>query len=160
MLWTQGKIEAGQPAESFCVLLCCASAAVRATDPDIASMVHIAEGGNNENSVWFLDKVLSRDVKFDVIGESYYPEWHGTPTNLKNNLTALVNKYHKPVMVVEYQQYKEEVNEIVKNLPEGLGMGTFIWEATSPRWGNLFDENGATNENINMSDTFYNTYKQ
>lgn len=160
MLWPQGALKDGESAESFCVLLRCASAAVRATDPDITIMVHIAEGGNNQNSVWFLDKILSRDVKFDVIGESYYPEWHGTPEDLKNNLTSLATRYKKPIIVVEYQDYKKEVNEIVKGLPDHLGLGTFIWEATSPRWGNLFDKDGATNENIDIYPAFFENYKQ
>lgn len=35
-------------------------------------MIHIACGGQNPESVAFFDKIISRDVKFDVIGQSYY----------------------------------------------------------------------------------------
>ncbi|KAA6345818.1 Arabinogalactan Endo-beta-1 4-galactanase [termite gut metagenome] len=146
MLWAQGKIEDSYI--PFGVLLRCASAGVRAADPSIMIMVHIACGGQNKESVAFLDKILSRDVKFDIIGQSYYPEWHGTLDDLKNNLTDLAIRYEKPIIVVEYQKYPKEVNEIVKALPNGLGWGTFIWEATSPRWGNLFDKEGKTTETM------------
>ena len=159
MLWPEGKI-LGDSAESFSVLLRCASAAVRAADPNIKIMVHIAEGGDNEHSVQFFDKIISRDVVFDIIGQSYYPEWHGTLDSLEHNLNALASRYDKPIVVVEYKEHKREVNEIVKNLPNGLGMGTFIWEATSPRWGNLFDGNGAANENIEIYPEFYANYNK
>ena len=35
------------------------------------------------------------------------------------------------------------IERIVSSLPDGLGRGTFIWEATSPDWGKLFDRSGA-----------------
>src|SRR6185437_4512254 len=158
MVWPQGKIDDIKTAESFCVLLRGASAGVRAADPNIKIMVHIACGGQNEKSVAFFDKIISRDVKFDVIGQSYYPKYHGTLEDLKYNLTDLANRYRKPVVVVEYQQYRKEVNEIVKNLPNGLGWGTFIWEATSPQWGDLFDRSGATTENMSIYPEFFKNY--
>ncbi len=156
MVWPQGKI--GESAESFCVLLRGASAGVRVADPNIKIMVHIACGGQNEKSVAFFDKIISRDVKFDVIGQSYYPKYHGTLEDLRNNLTDLATRYKKPMVVVEYQDFRKEVNEIVKNLPDGLGWGTFIWEATSPRWGDLFGQNGATTDNMAVFPEFFKNY--
>lgn len=165
MLWPQGKLPDGDlktdttlDMEPFCVLLRCASAAVRAVDPSIAIMVHIACGGQHAESVAFFDKIISRDVKFDIIGQSYYPKHHGTLDDLTFNLNALAKRYAKPIIVVEYQDYRKEVNDIVHNLPEGLGWGTFIWEATSPGWGNLFDRDGKTNENMTIYPTLYKDY--
>lgn len=146
MVWPQGKI--GESWVPFLVMLRCASAGVRAADPNIKIMLHIACGGQNAESVQFFDKAISRDVKFDVIGESYYPEWHGTLDDLKSNLTDLAERYGKPIVVVEYKEHRKEVNEIVAGLPDNLGLGTFIWEATSPSWGNLFDADGSTNANM------------
>lgn len=156
-LWPQGqlpkakeKVNSTEEMESFCVLLRCASAAVRAVDPDIAIMVHIACGGQNEESVAFFDKIIARDVKFDVIGQSYYPKYHGTLPELESNLNNLAKRYQKPVCIVEYQEYRKEVNEIMQRMPKELNWGTFIWEATSPGWGNLFDREGKTNENMKI----------
>ena len=113
-------------------------------------MVHIACGGQNEESVKFFDKILSQDVKFDVIGQSYYTKWHGSLDDLRANLTDLAARYGKPVVVVEYQDYRKEVNEIVSSIPGGLGLGTFIWEATSPMWGDLFDKDGHPTEYLDL----------
>jgi arabinogalactan endo-1,4-beta-galactosidase len=155
MLWPQGKI--GDSYMPFGVLLRCASAAVRAADETIPIMVHIACGGQNDESVAFLDKIISRDVKFDIIGQSYYPRWHGTLDELKANLNDLATRYGKPIIVVEYQDYPVEVNEIVRDLPNHSGWGTFIWEATSPRWGGLFDAEGRTTEKMNIYPKLYET---
>lgn len=165
MLWPQGKLPEGklkvnssEEMESFCVLLRCASAAVRAADPDIAIMVHIACGGQNDESVAFFDKVISRDVKFDIIGQSYYPEYHGTLEDLEFNLNDLAKRYEKPIILVEYHEHKKEVNDIVHNIPNGMGLGTFIWEPTSPRWGGLFDREGNTNESIKIYPAIHSEY--
>jgi arabinogalactan endo-1,4-beta-galactosidase len=154
-LWPQGKI--GDSYMPFGVLLRCASAGVRAADPSIPVMVHIACGGQSEESQAFFDKIISRDVKFDIIGQSYYPRWHGTLDDLARNLNNLALRYGKPIIVVEYQEHAEEVNRIVRELPDKLGWGTFIWEATSPKWGNLFDDKGRTTDRMNIYQQFYNS---
>ena len=145
MLWPSGAIDDGSYL-SLAVLLRVASSAVRAADPGIKIMLHTACGGQNEESVRFFDSMIAQDVVFDVIGQSYYPKWHGTLDDLRGNLTDLAARYRRPIVVVEYQDCKREVNEIVASLPDGLGLGSFIWEATSPQWGGLFDRKGHTTE--------------
>jgi arabinogalactan endo-1,4-beta-galactosidase len=44
---------------------------------------------------------------------------------------------------VEYRDHYLAIDKIVRSIPKGYGRGTFIWEATSPQWGKLFDEHGA-----------------
>lgn len=158
MMWPQGAIKEDGSWESFAVMLRCACAGARAADADIPLMIHIACGGQNEESVRFFDKIISRDVKFDVIGQSYYPRWHGTLDDLKANLNDLAARYGKPVVVVEYQDYRKEVNEIVRDVPGGLGIGTFIWEATVPMWGNLFNADGSANANLGIYPEFLKNY--
>lgn len=148
MVWPEGKTDSTLIPLSN--LLRRAGEAVRAVDPKIQLMIHIALGGKNKESVWFLDRILRNGVTFDILGQSYYPEYHGTLDDLKNNLTDMIARYHKPIVVVEYQVFRKEVNEIVLNLPDRMGFGTFIWEATSPRWGNLFDKDGATTEYMKL----------
>ena len=122
-------------------------------------MIHLAYGGQNDKSVYFLDKLIARDVKFDVIGQSYYPKHHGTLEDLESNLNDLAKRYRKPIGVVEYQDFRKEVNEIVSRVPDGLGIGTFIWEATSPDWGNLFDTGGRTTDYMKLYDSFWDKLK-
>ncbi|MGE4285534.1 MAG: alpha/beta fold hydrolase [Phycisphaerae bacterium] len=153
MLWPAGKLS--EEGNSFYALLRSAGKAVRDVDPAIEIMVHIAKGGDNKHSVWFYDSIMENGIDFDVIGQSYYTQWHGTLDDLRQNLTSLAERYKKKIVVVEYQDKRKEVNEIVHQLPFGLGLGTFIWEATSPRWGNLFDASGNTNQNMAIYPDFY-----
>lgn len=155
-LWPQGQIKNSK--ERFGALLKRASEAVRDADPSIPIMVHPALGGDNGRSVRFFDLVLSHDVVFDVIGQSYYPDHHGTLGQLEHNLTDLAKRYGKPIVVVEYKEHAKEVNEIVRDLPDNLGLGTFIWEATSSRWGGLFDRDGSTTEKIDIYPEFSKSF--
>jgi arabinogalactan endo-1,4-beta-galactosidase len=64
-------------------------------------MIHIDRGGDNGGSQWFFDHILAEGVDFDVIGESYYPIWHGSLADLRANLNDLATRYHKDIVVVE-----------------------------------------------------------
>ncbi len=109
-------------------------------------MLHITCGGQNAESRNFLDDALKTGVEFDVIGESYYPRWHGTLEDLRNNLTDLAGRYRKEIIIVEYSAPNvRQINDIVRGVPNGQGMGTFIWEPTS---GALFDREGNTKPEI------------
>ncbi len=101
---------------------------VASVAPDMPVMMHIALGGQHDEAVFWLDNMIARGVKFDIIGISYYPRWHGTLDDLKYNLTDLANRYNKYLNVVEYAVFKKEVHDIVFNLPNSLGTGTCIWE--------------------------------
>ena len=127
-------------------------------DPKIIVMLHIALGGQNEESEFFLDNMIKRGVTFDVIGLSYYPKWHGTLQDLQNNLSALKEKYGKPVIVAEYSQLKNEVNKIAFTLPGDELEGTFIWEPLNT-WESVFDKNGKSNEFMKVYDKISKDYK-
>jgi arabinogalactan endo-1,4-beta-galactosidase len=64
-------------------------------------MVHIDRGGDNAGSRYFFDHVLAQSVDFDVIGQSYYPFWHGSLAALQSNLDDLAGRYRKGLVVVE-----------------------------------------------------------
>lgn len=138
ILWPDGNIS--HP-DSLAALLKEGIAAVKKVDPSIQIMLHIADGGQNAESRSFLDKMLARGVHFDIIGESYYPQWHGTLEQLKDNLTDLAKRYRQKIVVVEYSMHKKEVNNIVFTLPENKGLGTFIWEPLNT-WEAIFNKKG------------------
>jgi hypothetical protein len=125
MMWPDGHIS--NP-DQLAELIKSGIEGVNAIDPKIPVMLHIALGGQNKEAVFWLDNMIARGVKFDIIGLSYYPRWHGTLDDLKFNLNDLVKRYHKPVNVVEYSNFKKEVHDIVFNLPYNLGKGAAIWE--------------------------------
>ena len=64
-------------------------------------MIHLDRGGDNAGARRFLDRLVSRNVPFDVIGLSYYPWWHGSPADLAANLGDLAARYGKDIIVVE-----------------------------------------------------------
>lgn len=147
MLWPYGSVR--HSFEGLCGLLKEGVRAVREFAPDAELMLHVALGGQAEESERFFDAMAEYGVEYDLIGQSYYPEWHGTLQELEANANALVAKYRKPLIVVEYRDHYLDIERIVSSLPDGLGRGTFIWEATSPHWGKLFDEHGAATPALN-----------
>jgi len=121
-------------------------------------VVHIDCGGDWPVTKWYFDHLTSAGVDFDVIGQSFYPNWHGTIANLRDNLRETINCYHRDVMVVEtgypardvrptpaalknmtwpqtpegQKQFLAEVIKTVKEAPGGHGIGVNYWhpEAT------------------------------
>lgn len=141
MLWPYGSVR--HSFEGLCGLLREGVRAVREYAPSADVMLHVALGGMWEETERFFDAMDEYGVEYDVIGQSYYPEWHGTLEDLEHNLRTMAKEFGKPIYVVEYRDYYLDIDRIVAALPDGLGRGTFIWEATSPDWGKLFDREGA-----------------
>ena len=76
--------------------------AVREIDPNIAVMIHLDNGGNNELYRNWLDHYIANGGEtFDCIGLSYYPFWHGSMQMLRENLNDLAKRYQKDLIVVE-----------------------------------------------------------
>lgn len=154
MIWPDGHIS--NP-DDLASLLKAGVAGVESVDPNIPIMMHIALGGLNDESVFWLDNMISRGVKFDIIGISYYPRWHGTLDDLSKNLNDLIVRYNKPINVVEYSWYKREVHDIVFNLSNGMGKGAAIWEPLN--WGSrIINNNGQTIEQITVYDELNKKY--
>ena len=126
--------------------------AVRAVDPHAEIMIHIDKGGNRQVSRLFFGNLQKRDVHFDVIGLSYYPFWHGTLSDLRDNLAFLSETYHKDILVAEtgydwhggeqgtlpfpptpggQEAFLKTVIETVAATPGGHGRGVFYW---APEW--------------------------
>jgi len=57
---------------------------------------HVSSGGN-----WFFGNLLEEDIPIDILGISYYPMWHGTFSDLNQNIDMLATQFEKPVIVVE-----------------------------------------------------------
>ncbi len=64
-------------------------------------MIHIDRGGDNAGSRYFFDHILAERVRFDLIGQSYYPFWHGPLAALRANLGDLAGRYGKDIVVAE-----------------------------------------------------------
>jgi arabinogalactan endo-1,4-beta-galactosidase len=146
MVWPDGAIN---NLDSLAQLIYSGVKGVKAVSPSTIIMLHIALGGQNAEARFFLDNMTVRNVPFDVIGLSYYPKWHGTPADLKSNMADLAFRYKQEVMVAEYSQLKQEVNDIAFNVPNGKAVGSFIWEPLST-WEGVFDRDGKSNSYLNI----------
>ena len=62
-------------------------------DGRIIIMLHIDKGGDNAATHKWVDAALSRGVQFDVLGESCYTRWQGTPADWKANFEQLARQY-------------------------------------------------------------------
>ena len=117
--------------------------AVKAVNKKIKVIVHIDEGNNTEKITWFYKNIAEQNVKYDVIGLSYYPywikkDWTETIQDLQKNMNYLTKTYNKEVMVVEVggedsqveNTYKllEATIKAVRNVPNKKGTGVFYWE--------------------------------
>jgi arabinogalactan endo-1,4-beta-galactosidase len=156
LLWPEGHIS---NLDQLAGLLQAGVEGTEAVDPDMPVMMHIALGGQNDEARFWLDNMIARGVEFDIIGISYYPRWHGTLEDLYSNLHDLVERYNKPVNVVEYSDFKRQVHDIVFNLPNDMGKGTAIWEPLGPMSG-LFDREGNVTDRIEVYDELNAKYIQ
>ena len=153
MIWPDGHI--GNP-DGLADLLKAGVKGVNEVDSNIPIMMHIALGGQNQEAVFWLDNMLARGVVFDIIGLSYYPRWHGTLNDLYANLHDLLKRYHKPLNVVEYSDYKKEVHDIIFSLPNDMGKGAAIWEPLN--WRTDLFKDGAVTEKIKVYDALHEKY--
>ena len=140
MLWPEGSYtNFGQLAQ----LLNKGYEATKAIDSSIKVVVHIDKGNDNARFRWFFDNARTNNVKYDVIGLSYYPYWinsdyTATISDLQNNLNDMVSRYGKEVMIVEvggdftlaqntYNMLAATINA-VRNVPNHKGLGVIYWE--------------------------------
>ncbi len=154
MIWPTGAIN---NLDSLAQLIYAGIQGVKAVAPSTTIMLHIALGGQNDESKFFIDNMILRGVPFDVIGLSYYPKWHNTLADLDYNLNDLAHRYNKDVIVVEYSHLKKEVNELAFNVADGSGKGTCIWEPLST-WERFFDKDGKANGMLLMYDEMKKKY--
>jgi arabinogalactan endo-1,4-beta-galactosidase len=120
-------------------------AGVKDVDPKIQVMLHIDKGGDNAASRQWLDAAIGQGLQFDILGESCYARWQGRPESWKENFHDLAQRYpNLKFLMAEVDAQAVVANEIMLSLPNGRGLGTFIWEPTANNAGQaLFDNRGA-----------------
>jgi arabinogalactan endo-1,4-beta-galactosidase len=142
-------------------------------------MIHIDQGGNKKRTKTFFDKWNSYSVGYDIIGQSYYPWWHGTLLDLRENLIFMANEYQKDIILVEVayncepaeyrskpapfpetpegqRHFLDEVHRLVLDTPHNRGKGVFWWEPATGRGGRrtMFDKDGNAMPVITVFDKF------
>ena len=112
-------------------------------------IIHIDRGGDWGATQWYFDNLQAQQVPFDIIGQSYYPWWHGSLDALRTCMNNAAARYGKPIMVMETAfprsnsadilgipastngqvQFVVQLAKIVKGVPGGKGAGVFWWAA-------------------------------
>lgn len=69
--------------------------------PHAKRLCHLEHAGSWGMQDYYFSKIIEQGVEFEVIGESYYPYWHGGLPYFKENISNLIEKYHKEIWVVE-----------------------------------------------------------
>jgi arabinogalactan endo-1,4-beta-galactosidase len=182
MLWPDGRLP--QHWDNFADLL---KAGIRGVDagrgdaPRPEIMIHIDRGGDLRATKSFYDHCREHDVEFDVIGQSYYPWWHGSTEDLRKNMAFMADTYNKDIILVEVaynwrpaeyrdrtppfpetpegqKEFLVQVNQIVAETPHNLGRGIFWWEPAVPpspiASRGIFDREGNALPVISVFDKF------
>jgi arabinogalactan endo-1,4-beta-galactosidase len=152
MLWPDGRLPGNW--DNFAELVYAGINGVdagRGNHPRPRIMIHIDRGADAEGTKAFLDKLNSYDIPYDVIGQSYYPWWHGSLNDLRKNLEFMAEEYQKDIIVVEtaynwkpgnyvdkpapfpespdgQREFLDELNRVIQETPHGRGNGIFWWE--------------------------------
>jgi len=156
IVWPEGHVS---NLDNLAALLKAGISAVREVNPETTVMMHLALGGQNEETVFWFDNMIARGVEFDIIGLSYYPIWHCTLDDLNRNMQDLIDRYQKDINVVEYSAFKKAVNDMVFNLPDDRGNGTCIWEPLNT-WSKVFDRDGQPLEELYYYDEISQKYME
>jgi arabinogalactan endo-1,4-beta-galactosidase len=120
-------------------------AAVRAVDATIKVALHIENTDDLDGVRWWVSSAVTRGVEFDVLALSAYTAFQGEPSVWRNTLQTMAEEYpDMNFIIAEYNPERTQANQVVKELPNGRGLGTFFWEPTqSGSWGEaLFTQSG------------------
>lgn len=85
---------------SICQLLKAGCDAVHDYDESIKRAVHFANP-EKKMHLSFADKLDKNGVEYEIFATSYYSFWHGTLENLVDQLTQVIDKYSKDVIIAE-----------------------------------------------------------
>jgi arabinogalactan endo-1,4-beta-galactosidase len=132
-------------------------------------ILHIESGGDLPKSLWRLRHARDAGLDYDIIGLSYYPDWHGGLANYRRTLAALAEEFRQPIMVVEagypwktakkwtekanmdwpltpagQAQFLRDVVQAVREIPHGLGGGVWYWHPESVQLPGRYAWEGGT----------------
>ena len=162
MLWPDGKLHGvGEPEQQrvqFGRLLKAGAAGVKdgAGKSPIRIMIHVQFGASRRGTERFFENVSKQGVPYDVIGLSFYPFWHGSIEDLRENLHSAAGTFGKDMIVVEtayphrlvkpstklewkagnlvwpqtsegQKAYVEQLVKTVRSTPDGRGIGVMWW---------------------------------
>jgi arabinogalactan endo-1,4-beta-galactosidase len=183
MLWPAGKLPENW--DAYAALTKAGIDGVdagRGTAPRPLIMVHYDQGADARGARAFYDRFEAYGIGYDVIGLSYYPWWHGSLLELRQNLLSLVEHFDKDIIVVEgaynwrpaeytepgalppfpetpegQRDYLESVHETLLGIGSSKIKGFFWWEPAvrgGLRSRGFFDDDGNALPVMNVFDKY------
>ena len=104
MLWPDGRLDGSRGQwKRFGQLVEAGLSAVREvkSPSKIYTCIHIDRGGDPKGAQAFVDHLRAQGVRWDALGLSYYPWWHGPLSALDTNLHQLSHRFHFKIYVAE-----------------------------------------------------------
>jgi arabinogalactan endo-1,4-beta-galactosidase len=123
--------------DNLALLLKAGIAGVREVDPTIQIMLHTENTDDLAGVRWWVQNARDRDVDFDILGLSAYTAFQGPPATWKNTFDAMATEFPELSFVIaEYNPERTAANQVMLDLPDARGLGTFFWEPTEGgEWG-------------------------
>jgi arabinogalactan endo-1,4-beta-galactosidase len=108
------------------ILLNAAASGVRDVDPGIKIALHLDRCDQLGTSESFIDGARGQGVPFDVFAESCYTGTQGQPSDWEATFNSLSSSYPDlELMIAEYSGEIRAANDVIHNLPNSQGVGTF-----------------------------------
>jgi arabinogalactan endo-1,4-beta-galactosidase len=105
---------------------------VKDVDTSILISLHIDRGNDYNSSRNYINNAQNQGVKFDAFGESCYTAYQGQPSAWQSTFTQLATAFpNLKLFIAEYGPEQRAANDIIFNLPNNQGLGTFNWEPTT-----------------------------
>jgi arabinogalactan endo-1,4-beta-galactosidase len=131
MMWPVGSTDNW---DDLAALLKEGYSATKAVDPSIKVVLHYDNGGDNSGCIWWFDQAQSCGVEWDVIGLSYYPQWHGSLSAVGSNMDSLSARYGKDVMIVETAYpWTTKDGDAEPNVTTSTGPVSYPWSSAGQR---------------------------
>jgi len=131
--------------DNLATLLKAGIAGVHQVDSTLQVMLHIENFESANGVISWVRNAQMRGVAFDVLGLSAYEAFQG-PANAWRATVQTLNAQLPGLSfaIAEYNPQRRLLNDVMHELPDGHGLGTFFWEPTqSGEWGNsMFDRQG------------------
>jgi arabinogalactan endo-1,4-beta-galactosidase len=113
-------------------LLKAGAQAVKDVDPSILTSLHIDRGDELSTSKSYITNAQNQGVKFDAFGESCYTAYQGQPSAWQATFAGLASSFPSlKLFIAEYGPEQRAANDIIFNLANNQGFGTFNWEPTT-----------------------------
>jgi arabinogalactan endo-1,4-beta-galactosidase len=123
--------------DNLALLLRAGIEGVRSVDPTIQIMLHVENTESAAGVIDWVQNAQQRGVELDVLGLSAYEAFQGPSSAWRATFTELAASLPElSFAIAEYNPERRLLNDIMRELPDGRGVGTFFWEPTqSGSWG-------------------------